>query len=286
MGINKMPFFGEYKMLTNLRKLTPEAQEYINSYFNAKKIPYSLRNEPILAIRFHEKFGLTPYTYPSVLETWEEIKRAIISEDLVDEKYLIDVEYPEDFPNLVREACRAYLGKPDGTCNEFYALCDDFVSLTPTPTMRTFIDFISDNSKRITEYLPQFLFSVFFENDISYCQARQNTIKQDTNPNEVVLNLASLHEFVATSPIPRQRARALLTANSVRYVVCLFERADKSRDIYNLVFPKSPLYSESKYILILWDKALQRWVLNAGLTVEGDFDRCPLAKRMEDLIID
>ena len=53
-------------MLPNLRKLTPEAQEYINSYFKDKKIPYSLGSEPILAVRFFEKFGLYPYIYPSL----------------------------------------------------------------------------------------------------------------------------------------------------------------------------------------------------------------------------
>lgn len=41
----------EDKMLTNLRKLTPEAQEYIYSYFKDKKIPYNFKYEPTLAIR-------------------------------------------------------------------------------------------------------------------------------------------------------------------------------------------------------------------------------------------
>ena len=287
MGILLMPFFGEYKMLTKLRKLTPEAQEYINSYFSDRKIPYSLRAEPILAIRFQDKFGLPPYTYPTGGETWEVIKSEIISAGLAEEEDIRDILYPLDFPHTIWEACRAYLGKPEGTCLEFYALCDDFVSFAPKPTLRDFIDFISDNSKRITEYLPQFLFSIFFENDIAYCQARQNTIKQ--NAAEVVLNLGSLHEFVAASPIPCQRARSLLIANPDRYVVCLFGREDKSRDIYNLIFPKYPrdyYVSKGKYILILWDRAHQKWVLNAGLPVEGNFYSHSLAKRMEDVIID
>lgn len=289
MGINKMPILENIKMLTNLRKLTPEAQEYINSYFKDKKIPYNPRVEPILAVRFHEKFGLTPYMYPSLVETWRVIKSAIVFEELAKDEDIADIEYPVDFPNRVWQACKSYLGKPAGTCSEFYSLCDDFVALTPTPTMRTFLDFVSDNSKRLSGYLPQFLFSVFFETDIAYCQSRQNTIKQDTNPNDVVLNLEAIHDFVDISPIPHQRARALLKANPDRYIVCLFERADKSRDIYNLIFPKFPGYyysASTKYVLILWDKAKQEWILNAGLTVDRDFNRYPLARQMEDLIID
>lgn len=269
-------------MLTNLRKLTPEAQEYIFDYFKDKKIPYSLRLEPILAIRFREKFGLNPYIYPSMSETWEAIKREIVLKELAEAEEIADIVYPVDFPRQVWEACKSYLGKPEGTCGEFYLLCDEFVALTPTPTMRTFIDFTADNSKRLSEYLPQFLFSVFFENS----QARQNGL---ANSLDVVLNLKAIQEFVDISPIPHQRARALLTANSARYIVCLFERADKSRDIYKLVFPKFPSYyysASTKYVLILWDKAKQEWILNAGLAVDGNFERYPIAKQMEDLIID
>jgi hypothetical protein len=157
------------------------------------------------------------------------------------------------------------------------------------PTMGTFIDFVGDNSKRLSGYLPQFLFSVFFEHDIALLKAKQNNLTSETNPLEVVLNLEALQEFVDLSPIPRQRARGLLTANPFRYVLCLFGRADESRDIYNLVFPEFPVEYyriSTKYLLILWDKATQKWVLNAGLTVDGDFNRYPLATCLEDLIID
>lgn len=286
MGINKMPIFGEYKMLTNLRKLTPEAQEYIISYFTKKKMPYNFNYEPILAIRFSEKFGLNPYIYPSMVETWREIKSAIVFEELANAEEIADIQYPSDFPRQVMEACKSYLGKPEGACNEFYRLCDEFVALTPNPTMKDFINFASDNSKRLSGYLPQFLFSVFFENGINYIKAKQNNL---TNPIDVVLNLEALHEFVDISPIPRQRARALLASNSERYAVCLFERADKARDIYNLVSPKFSVdyYSIStKYLLILWDKAAQKWILNSGLAIHEDFNRYPIAKCLEDLIID
>ena len=140
-------------MLTHLRKLSPEAQEYIKSYFNNKKIPYNFKHEPILAIRFYEKFGLNPYIYPSMLETWRAIKSAIVFEGLAKAEEIADIAYPVDFPQQVLEACKAYLGKPKGACNEFHLLCDEFVSLTPYPTMSTFIDFAADNSKRLNGYL-------------------------------------------------------------------------------------------------------------------------------------
>ena len=266
-------------MLTNLRKLSPEAQEYIKSYFNNKKIPYNFKLARLLAIRFSEKFGLNPYIYSSMLETWGVIKRAIVFEGLAKAEEIADIVYPVDFPQQVWEACKSYLGRPEGACIEFYHLCDEFVALTPMPTMGTFIDFVADNYKRLDIHLPQFLFSVFFE---------QNNLTSETNPLDVVLNLEALQEFVDISPIPRQRAKALLTANPYRYVVCLFGRADKSRDIYNLVFPKFPVeyYSIStKYLLILWDRATQKWVLNAGLTVEDCFHRYPLATCLENLIM-
>ena len=276
-------------MLTNLRKLTPEAQEYILSYFKNKKIPYNFKYEPILAVRFYEKSGLNPYIYPSMLETWRAIKSVIVFEELAKAEEIADIVYPVDFPQQVLEACKSYLGRPEGACIEFYHLCDEFVALTPMPTMGTFIDFVADNYKRLDIHLPQFLFSVFFERDIAYLKAKQNNLTSETNPLDVVLNLEALQEFVDISPIPRQRARALLAANPDRYVVCLFGRADKARDIYNLVFPEFPVeyYSIStKYLLILWDKATQKWVLNAGLTVDGDFNRYPIASCIEDLIMD
>lgn len=274
-----MPIFGEDKMLTNLRKLSPEAQEYILDYFRNKKIPYNCKYEPFLAIRFYKKFGLNPYIYPSMSETWRAIKSAIVFEEFAKAEEIADIPYPVDFPEQVFKACKSYLGKPTGACDEFYRLCDEFVALTPTPTMRDFIDFISDNSKRIHGYLTHFLCAVFFD-------AKRNNL---TNPSEVVLNLEALQEFVDISPIPRRRARALLASNPERYAVCLFGRADKSRYTYNLVFPEAPVeyYSIStKYLLILWDKAEQKWILNAGLAVEEAFYKYPLATSMEDLLLD
>jgi hypothetical protein len=224
-----------------------------------------------------------------MLETWEAIKSAIVFEELAKAEEIADIAYPVDFAQQVWEACNSYLGRPEGTCIEFYLICDAFVALTPMPTMGTFIDFVGDNSKRLSGYLPQFLFSVFFEHDIALLKAKQNNLTSETNPLEVVLNLEALQEFVDLSPIPRQRARGLLTANPFRYVLCLFGRADESRDIYNLVFPEFPVYyyiSSTKYFLVLWDRATQKWVLNAGLAVDADFCRYPLAACIEDLIMD
>lgn len=214
-----------------------------------------------------------------MLETWEEIKSAIVFEEFATAEEIADIPYPSDFPLQVWEACKSYLGKPTGACDEFYLLCDDFVALTPTPTMRDFIDFISDNSMRIHGYLTHFLCAVFFD-------AKRNNL---TNPNDVVLNLEALHEFVDISPIPQQRARTLLAANPERYAVCLFGRADKTRCTYKFVFPEAPVeyYSIStKYLLVLWDKATQTWLLNAGLPVDEDFYKYPLATSMEDLLLD
>ena len=81
-------------MLTNLRKLTPEAQEYVNSFFESKKIPYSRKYEPILAIRFYKKSGLNPYIYPSRGETWRAIKTAVILEGLAEAEEIADIECP------------------------------------------------------------------------------------------------------------------------------------------------------------------------------------------------